>query len=312
MLHGLEQILLKIQPDMTLVQGDSATSFAAALTSFFYRVPIGHVEAGLRSGKKFSPYPEEMNRRLISNLADIHFAPTVMAYESLKALNVAEKNIYVTGNTIIDALNMIARHQYSVDTIIPPASYKGKKLILLTAHRRENFGIHLKNICEATNKIAQKREDVLLIVLVHKNPIVKETLQNQLSNQKNIQLIEPLDYEPFIHLMKMSYLILTDSGGIQEEAPSFGKPVLLLRDTTERPEAVIAGVAKFVGSDPAKIIQETEALLDNQELYQKMAKKVNPYGDGQAAQRITLALLHYFGFTDKKPENFAPQIVYNR
>lgn len=305
-MHGLEKILLKEQPDLLLVQGDSATTLAASLTAFFYRMPLVHVEAGLRSGHKFSPYPEEMNRRLISVLADIHFAPSLMAFESLKNSGISEKNIYITGNTIIDAVKMIVRHEFSMDGIIPPDNYKGKKIILLTAHRRENFGRPLKNIAEAVKQIAQKRDDVFIIIPVHKNPIVHETFYSLLESQKNVQLIDPLDYEPFLHLIKMAYLILTDSGGVQEEAPTFGKPALILRETTERPEAIIAGVAKFVGTEPQKIIQETERLLDEPALYQKMSKKVNPYGDGQASERIVKALLHYFGFTDKRPENFEP------
>ena len=306
-MHGLEKIFLKEQPDLVLIQGDSATAFTTALTAFYHRIPLGHVEAGLRSGQKYSPYPEEMHRRLITSLADVHFAPTALAVESLKASSVNPANIYLTGNTIIDALLSIAQTDYNLEKVVDVRPSQGKKVLLVTAHRRESFGMPLRNICQALKTLSEKRKDIHIILPVHKNPIVRETVNSLLANQSGLQLIEPLDYEPFIHLMKLCYLILTDSGGIQEEAPTLGKPVLLLRQTTERPESVMAGTVKFVGTDPDKIVAEVSQLLDDAAAYAAMARKVNPYGDGQAAGRIVKALLHYFGFVDKKPASFQPE-----
>ena len=244
-----------------------------------------------------------MNRRLTGTLADIHFAPTGASMRNLLSEGINRQSIYLTGNTVIDALHLIA--EKSFDMKRTGIELKGKKMIIVTVHRRENFGAPLKGICEAVKKIALKHKEVATVVLpVHKNPIVSETVNNILGPVSNIQLVEPLDYEPFVHLMKHSHLILTDSGGIQEEAPSFGKPVLVLREETERPEAVIAGAVKVVGTNTDNIVAEAEKLLSDNQEYEKMAKAVNPYGDGKASVRIVSALLHYFGFIDVRPEEF--------
>lgn len=301
-LLGLEEIYRQEKPDLIVVQGDTTTTFVAGLTAFYEGVPLAHIEAGLRTGDKTSPYPEEMNRTLTTDLADIHFAPTTMAVYNLRNHGVNPAKIFLTGNTVIDALKFTASRPYKFKGLSPEA--KGKKIIVVTAHRRESFGPKLLSICKALKKLAQKRKDIFIVFPVHKNPVVREAVEKILKGRKNIQLLEPLDYEPFVHLMKLSYLILTDSGGIQEEAPSLGKPVLVLRNTTERPEAVMANTVRIVGTSTAKIIAETEELLDNKKAYELMAHLVNPYGDGNASERIGQALLYFFEFSDKKPEEF--------
>ena len=304
-LQGLEEVIMREHPDIVLVQGDTSTTFASSLAAFYQHVPLGHVEAGLRTKKKYYPFPEEMNRKLTSVVADIHFAPTRIAVENLLAEGVNKQAIYLTGNTVIDALYAIARKSYDLKSAGVEIKDKNKKLILVTVHRRENFGAPLKNICEAVKKIAIKHREVATVILpVHRNPIVSETVKDILDSVHNIQLIEPLGYEPFVHLMKNSYIILTDSGGVQEEAPSLGKPVLVLREETERPEAVMANTVKIVGTKTENIVSEVEKLLSDSREYEKMANAVNPYGDGKASERIIGALLHYFGFIDVRPEEF--------
>ncbi len=304
-LQGLEDIIIREHPDIVLVQGDTSTTFASSLAAFYQHIPIGHVEAGLRTGKKYYPFPEEMNRRLTTAMADIHFAPTQAASKNLTAEGVNKSSIYLTGNTVIDALYMVAKRPYNLRQAKINIRERSKKLILVTVHRRESFGAPLRSICEAVKKIAHKHKEIATVILpVHKNPIVSETVRGILSSSANVQLIDPLDYEPFIHLMKSSYLILTDSGGVQEEAPSLGKPVLVLREETERPEAVMACTVKVVGSNTENIMKEVENLLSNNGEYEKMARSVNPYGDGKASERIVGALLHYFGFIDVRPEEF--------
>ncbi len=287
---------------MILVQGDTSTAFAAALSSFYHKVPLSHIEAGLRTNRKFSPYPEEMNRKLISQIADLNFAPTETSVQNLISEGVKRSNIYLTGNTVIDALYMVGRRDYDLRKIVNIK--EGDKIILVTAHRRESFGAPLKRICEAVSKIANKYSNIRVVLPVHKNPAVREVVEELLGEINNVDLIEPLDYEPFVHLMKSSYLILTDSGGIQEEAPSFGKPVLVLREITERPEAVAAGTVKVVGTKTDSIVEEVEKLLENKEQYERMSRAVNPYGDGHAAERIIHILLRFFGFVDTHPEEF--------
>lgn len=304
-LEGLQEILRKERPDIVLVQGDTATTFASSLCAFYNRIAIAHIEAGLRSGKKDSPFPEEMNRRLTGALADIHFAPTILALKNLQSENIDRSKVYVTGNTVIDALSLISRRNFDLSKIGIELNEANKKLILVTAHRRESFGAPLKSICEAIQKIARKHSEVVTIVIpVHKNPIVRNTMSEMLGGIGKIKLVDPMDYEPFVHLMKSSYLILTDSGGIQEEAPSLGKPVLVMRKNTERPEAVMAKTVKIIGTKTEDIVKEVEKLLIDQEEYKKMSRTINPYGDGLAAQRIVAALLHYFGFVDKRPQEF--------
>lgn len=303
-LQGLEEIILREKPDMLLVQGDTSTAFAAGLSAFYYKIPLGHVEAGLRTFDKFRPYPEEMNRKLISSLADLHFTPTKSSLRNLLEEKVPRGQIYLTGNTVIDALLAVSRKNFDLEKVGIKLD-KGKKLILVTAHRRESFGAPLRNICSAIKKLAEKfRREVEFVIPVHKNPMVRGVVSEILEEVDNVLLIEPLDYEPFVHLMKASYIILSDSGGVQEEAPSLGKPVLVLREKTERPEAIKAGTVKLVGMDEKAIFEEADRLLTDKAEYDKMSQAVNPYGDGRASERIAGALLHYFGASDRLPEEF--------
>lgn len=308
-LHGIEEVIAREHPNLILVQGDTSTTFASALAAFYQHVPVGHIEAGLRTGKKYNPFPEEMNRKLTSNLADIHFAPTKTAFNNLIDEGISRPTIYLTGNTVIDALFDVAKKGYDLKKSGVDIKNGNKKVILVTVHRRESFGAPLRNVCEALKHIAHDHKDDATVVLpVHKNPLVSNTVRDILGGQPNVQLIDPLDYEPFVHLMRSSYLILTDSGGIQEEAPSLGKPVLVLREATERPEAVIAGTVKIVGTDTHMIIEEVEKLFNDKAEYNKMSKAINPYGDGKASERIIGALLHYFGFIDMRPVEFDPLV----
>ena len=290
-LTGLEPILHEYAPDRILVHGDTSTTFAASLAAYYQKIPVAHVEAGLRTHNIYSPWPEEANRKLTGVLTDLHFAPTNTARDNLLTENVADKNISVTGNTVIDALCHVEQ------SINENAQLKAelasrfafinpeKKIILVTGHRRESFGVGFENICQALSELA-KREDVQIIYPVHLNPHVREPVNRLLSHVDHVHLIEPQDYLPFVYLMSIATIILTDSGGIQEEAPSLAKPVLVMRDTTERPEAVTAGTVKLVGADKARIIQNVSLLLDDQEEYSKMSFAHNPYGDGRASQRI--------------------------
>ena len=291
-LTGLNEVFDTWLPDVILVHGDTATTFAASLAAYYHKVQVGHVEAGLRTGDIYSPWPEEANRQLTSVLTQYHFAPTQNSYDNLIKENIDATNIVITGNTVIDALltvkekvetdqEMQARFAQQFDFL--DAS---KKLILVTGHRRENFGQGFEDICLALANIAQKNPDVQIVYPVHLNPNVQKPVNELLSGIDNIKLIEPQDYLPFVYLMNKSYLILTDSGGIQEEAPSLGKPVLVMRDTTERPEAVSAGTVKLVGTNPVVIEDSVMELLENQDLYKKMTEAHNPYGDGTACQQI--------------------------
>lgn len=291
-LKGLEAVFEEWLPDVVLVHGDTATTFAASLAAYYHKVKIGHVEAGLRTGDIYSPWPEEANRKLTGALANYHFAPTQSSYNNLIKENINPENITITGNTVIDALLKVKEKVETDHKII--ADFKAqfsfldesKKLILVTGHRRENFGQGFLNICQALVNIAQKYSDVQIVYPVHLNPNVQKPVNELLSGISNIHLIAPQDYLPFVYLMNRSYLILTDSGGIQEEAPSLGKPVLVMRDTTERPEAVEAGTVKLVGTDADLIEKSVTDLLVNTELYQQMAEAHNPYGDGTACQQI--------------------------
>lgn len=294
-LQGIENTLKKVSPDLVVVQGDTTTTFVASLASFYLKIPVAHVEAGLRTNDKNNPFPEEVNRRLTSQLTDIHFAPTERAKQNLLFEGTSEDKIFVTGNTVIDALlitiekvkNKRASDFESLQPIVSEID-NNCRIILVTAHRRENFGDRFTGICWALRDIAEKNKDVIIIYPVHMNPNVREPVDKILTStgQGNILLIEPLDYKSFVWLMNKAYLILTDSGGIQEEAPSLGKPVLVLRDVTERPEGAEAGTVRVVGTDRKKIVNETQLLLDNNEEYEKMARAVNPYGDGKASVRI--------------------------
>ncbi|MBN2058602.1 MAG: UDP-N-acetylglucosamine 2-epimerase (non-hydrolyzing), partial [Candidatus Saganbacteria bacterium] len=303
-LQGLGEILLKEKPDMLLVQGDTSTTFAAALAAFYQKISVGHIEAGLRTFDKWQPYPEEVNRKLTTALADLHFAPTQASVANLLADGISRKQVYLTGNSVIDALLNVVQRPFDLKSLgITPEP--GKRLVLVTAHRRENFGGPIKDICAAVKTLTQKFEGkIQLVIPVHRNPKVRGPIEASLQALPAVKLIEPLDYEPFVHLMKAAYLILTDSGGVQEEAPSLGKPVLVLREKTERPEAVAFGTVKLVGTDREKIVRESERLLCDQEAYAAMSRSVNPYGDGKAAERIVSAILYYFGFGDSRPEEF--------
>jgi len=294
-LVGLNEVLTEVRPDMVLVHGDTTTTFAGALASFYHQIQVGHVEAGLRTGDKFSPYPEEMNRKLTSSLTDIHFAPTATARENLLKEGVASERIYVTGNTVIDALLKTVSPSYTFkDEVLEAALSCGKRVILVTTHRRENLGEPMRQVYRALREILDHHEDTIAVFPVHKNPKVRECVDQELGSHERVVLIEPLDYEPFANLMNRATLILTDSGGIQEEAPSLGKPVLVLRDTTERPEAVAAGTVKLVGTDKERVYEEAHRLLSDFEAYHQMSSASNPYGDGQASMRIVKAIIQYF------------------
>lgn len=301
-LKGLKKVIEKVQPDIVLVQGDTTTAFIAGLAAFYCKIPVGHVEAGLRTYNKYNPFPEEKNRHLLSVLTDYHFAPTEWSKSNLLKEGIPSENIWVTGNTVIDALLQVVSSQKSVVRRKAYQDYfkkqynlelktQNSKLVLVTGHRRESFGEGFENICHALKTIAEKRDDVVIVYPVHLNPNVQGPVKRILGGIDNIHLIEPLEYEQFVFLMNSSYLILTDSGGIQEEAPSLSKPVLVMRNTTERPEGIEAGVVKLVGTDKDAIVKNTIELLENQVLYEKMSKSVNPYGDGKASERIVNILL---------------------
>lgn len=302
-LMGMRDVLKEAQPDVVLVHGDTTTSMAAALAAFYQQIPVGHVEAGLRTHNIYSPWPEEMNRQITGRIATYHFAPTPLSKQNLLAEGVKEEHIYVTGNTVIDALYMIVdkiKKNKELDTelegLLKRAGYDvnrlagEKKLVLITGHRRENFGVGFIHMCTAIKDLTQKYPDVDFVYPMHLNPNVRkpihEVFGEDLSNLGNMFFIEPLEYLSFVYLMEKSTIVLTDSGGIQEEAPGLGKPVLVMRDTTERPEALEAGTVKLVGTNYDKIVNEVSALLDNQAYYEKMSKAVNPYGDGKACKKI--------------------------
>lgn len=302
-LIGMRDVLKEAQPDVVLVHGDTTTSTAAALAAFYQQIPVGHVEAGLRTHNIYSPWPEEMNRQITGRIATYHFAPTPLSRQNLLAEGVKENQITVTGNTVIDALYMVVdkiRRDKALDaeleTLLKDAGYdvnrlaNGKKLVLITGHRRENFGDGFIHMCMAIKDLTKKYPDVDFVYPMHLNPNVRkpihEVFGEDLSNLGNMFFIEPLEYLSFVYLMEKSTVVLTDSGGIQEEAPGLGKPVLVMRDTTERPEALEAGTVKLVGTDYDKIVQEVSELLDNQNCYDQMSKAINPYGDGLACSRI--------------------------
>ena len=299
-LAGLKDVLAEAQPDMVLVHGDTTTTFVGALASFYAQIPVGHVEAGLRTGNKFSPYPEEMNRKLTGAIADIHFAPTSTSKNNLLKENIDPAAIVVTGNTVIDALQTTVKADYRfTDSGLQKALAGGKRLILVTTHRRENLGEPMRHVYQALRKVLENHPDVEAIFPVHKNPKVREIVDEELGKLAQVHLIEPLDYEPFANLMAKVDIVLTDSGGIQEEAPALGKPVLVLRDTTERPEAVDAGTVKLVGTAYDDVLRETSLLLDDSKYYQSMAEAANPYGDGRACERIIRKILHENGYDIK-------------
>ncbi|WP_144550589.1 non-hydrolyzing UDP-N-acetylglucosamine 2-epimerase [Bacillus sp. X1(2014)] len=290
-LEGLNQVLADVKPDIVLVHGDTTTTFVASLAAFYHSIPIGHVEAGLRTHNKYSPYPEEMNRQLTGVLADLHFSPTSQSKQNLLLENKREESIYITGNTAIDALKTTVRGNYSHPVLDRLGS---DRLILMTAHRRENTGEPMENMFRAIRRLVEKHEDVQVVYPVHMNPVVREIATRVLGEHERIQLIEPLDVIDFHNFASRAYLILTDSGGVQEEAPSLGVPVLVLRDTTERPEGIEAGTLKLAGTDEETIFGLADELLSDRAAHDKMAHASNPYGDGYASERIVKAILHHF------------------
>lgn len=299
-ISGLENILSEVKPDMVLVHGDTTTTFAGALAAFYKQIDIGHVEAGLRTYQKYAPYPEELNRQMTTKLADIHFAPTKLSEENLLKENVNNEVVYVTGNTAVDALHTTVDDTY-MSSIID--RHAGKKVVLLTSHRRENIGKPMENIFRGIFRIVEEFEDVVIIYPMHRNHKVRQ-LANEFLNHDRIELIEPLDVIDFHNFAAQSHIILTDSGGVQEEAPSLGKPVLVLRDVTERPEGVNAGTLKIVGTEEGNVYKETKILLTDEKEYKRMSAASNPYGDGKASERICDAIKHFYKIIDTAPENF--------
>ncbi|HZS05620.1 MAG TPA: UDP-N-acetylglucosamine 2-epimerase (non-hydrolyzing) [Blastocatellia bacterium] len=290
-LTSLDSVLQKEKPDWVLTQGDTTTAMVASLAAFYHRIKVGHIEAGLRTGDRFQPFPEEINRRIADCVCDLHFAPTESARLNLLGEGVSDATILVTGNTVIDALLDVAERPYDWHSGPLAVVPQNKRLILVTAHRRENFGGPLEQICDALNEIAARYPDTQLVYPVHLNPNVQRAALGKLSRTPNITLLEPVDYLPLVQLLKRSHLVLTDSGGLQEEAPGLGKPVLVLREVTERPEGVEAGTVKLVGTDPQKIVSETIRLMEDREEYESMSRAVNPYGDGHASERIVARLI---------------------
>lgn len=304
-IKGLEEIFIDEKPDLILVHGDTTTTFAGALAAFYQKIKVGHVEAGLRTYDKYFPFPEEMNRKLTGAIADLHFAPTNGSKENLLKENVKDEDIYVTGNTVIDAMNYTVDSGYVFNNEeLNNIDYNDKKVIMVTAHRRENWGEGIENICKALKQIVETNKDTELIYLVHPNPVVKDVVYRELKDTERVHLLPPLDTKETHNLMNKCYMVMTDSGGLQEEAPHLGKPVLVLRDVTERPEAVEVGTVKLLGTDTEKIVIEANKLIRDSSEYDKMSKAINPYGDGKASERITDAILYYFGFNKNNIEEF--------
>jgi UDP-N-acetylglucosamine 2-epimerase (non-hydrolysing) len=300
-LESLDRVMKETKPDIVLVHGDTTTTFVASLAAFYNQVAVGHVEAGLRTWDKYSPFPEEMNRQLTGVMADLHFAPTAGAAENLRRENKPEAGIFITGNTAIDALQTTVRSDYTHPVLDKVA---GQKMVLMTAHRRENLGEPMRRIFRAVRRLVDEHPDIAVVYPVHLNPAVQEVAQDVLGNHDRIHLIEPLDAFDFHNFARRAHLILTDSGGVQEEAPSLGVPVLVLRDTTERPEGIEAGTLKLAGTDEDQVYRMADELLRDQSAYDAMAQAANPYGDGQASRRIVEAILYHFGLRQERPETF--------
>lgn len=304
-MNGLKEVLEKEKPDLVLVHGDTTTTFAGALASYYSQTAVGHVEAGLRTGDIYSPFPEEMNRKLTGAIASFHFAPTETAKANLLREGVDPGKIYVTGNTVIDALMKTVRSDYEFDDEkLRQIDFEQHRVILLTTHRRENLGEPMRHIYKALRSVVQEMPDAEIVFPVHRNPLVRQVVNEELAGVDRIHLIEPLDYEPFANLMSRSYLVLTDSGGIQEEAPSLGKPVLVLRNTTERPEAVKAGTVSLIGTNVDVVYETTRRLLTDKKAYEAMSNAVNPYGDGRASERIVQAVRYVYNECSERPEEF--------
>ena len=304
-MNGLDKVLTKENPDIVLVHGDTTTTFAGALAAYYHQTAVGHVEAGLRTHNKYSPFPEEMNRQLTGRIADLHFAPTATSEKNLLAENVPQDKIFVTGNTVIDALHHTVQDNFGFeDEVLQNVDFGHKRIILVTTHRRENLGEPMRHVYKALRRLTEEFADVEVVFPVHKNPKVRQVVKEELGGLAKVHLIDPLDYEPFANVMHRASLILTDSGGVQEEAPALGKPVLVLRDTTERPEAVAAATVKLIGTDCERVYEEAKRLLTDEAEYSRMAESVNPYGDGQAARRIIQAILYHYGLAEERPERF--------
>lgn len=305
-LRGLDSVLDEAKPDIVLVHGDTSTTFAGALAAFYHKVPVGHVEAGLRTFDKYSPFPEEMNRKLTGQIATLHFAPTLRNENNLAAEGIRE-NVYVCGNTVVDAIHLTVRPDYVFrDEELQKLDFEHNRVVLVTAHRRENYGEPLENICRAIARLSERYPDVHFVYPVHLSPYVRETAQKFLGDNERIHLIAPLAVDEMHNLMARCYLVMTDSGGLQEEAPGLGKPVLVLRRETERPEAIEAGTVKLAGVDEEQIFSMACELFDSRQAYDAMAHAVNPYGDGKTSQRIVQAIEQYFGRRADKPARFVP------
>lgn len=302
-LEALDEVIKEQKPDIVLVHGDTTTTFVASLAAFYNQVAIGHVEAGLRTWDKYSPFPEEMNRQLTGVMADLHFSPTDGAADNLRRENKPEEAIFITGNTAIDALQTTVREDYEHPVLAKTAE---QKMVLMTAHRRENLGEPMRRIFRAVRRLVDEHADIAVVYPVHLNPAVQEVAQEILGDHERIHLIEPLDAFDFHNFARRAHLILTDSGGVQEEAPSLGVPVLVLRDTTERPEGIDAGTLKLAGTDEDQVFQLADELLRDAAAYEKMAKAANPYGDGKASERIVEAILYHFGYKTERPSSFQP------
>lgn len=304
-LTGLEEVMSEAKPDLVLVHGDTTTTFAGALAAFYSGIKLGHVEAGLRTYDKTQPFPEEMNRVLTGHMTDLHFAPTPLAKEHLLKENISPDGIFITGNTAVDCLKTTITDNFRFDLDeLNNIDYKNKRVITMTAHRRENLGEPLENICKAVLRLVEDYEDVEVVYAVHFNPAVREVANRVLGGHDRIHLVDPLDIKNMHNLMNLSYLVMTDSGGLQEEVPSMGKPVLVLRNVTERPEGVDAGTLKLAGVHEDEIYAQAKELLDNKESYDKMVAAKNPFGDGYAAERIVEAIRYHFGFRKDRPEDY--------
>lgn len=303
-LLGLKEVLEKEKPDLVLVHGDTTTTFSATLAAFYQQIDVGHVEAGLRTGNMYSPFPEEANRRLTSVLTALHFAPTETARQNLLKENQKDDHIFTVGNSVIDALLATVKKDYVFEDKELQDIEEHKRIILVTTHRRENLGEPMRNVYRALRRLVETVPDTEVVFPVHRNPLVRQAVKEVLDGVPGIHLVDPMEYEPFTNLMARSAIILTDSGGIQEEAPSLGKPVLVLRDTTERPEAVASGTVKLVGTDEDKVYNTAYKLLTDEKAYKEMAESINPYGDGHTSERIVQAILYFYGISEKKPSVF--------
>lgn len=304
---GMEKVIAKAKPDMILVHGDTSTTFAGALAAFYHQIPVGHVEAGLRTWDKYSPFPEEINRTLVGDIAELHFCPNVANRKNLEREAIGGK-MFITGNTAIDAMKYTVKEDYVFQTeLLNQLDFENKRVIVVTCHRRENYGQPMEDIMNAIAEVAETHKDVEIVYPVHLSPVVRECAAKYLGGKDRIHLIDPIDVQEMHNLMARSYMVMTDSGGLQEEAPAMGKPVLVMRKETERPEAIAAGTAKLAGVQKDVIVAMANELLNDPTAYEKMAKAVNPYGDGEACPRIAQAILWHFGRTEEKPADFSAE-----